>query len=37
MAFGIVFRAWVNIDFAQRAEPTEIVQALNSLHNQRNP
>ncbi len=34
---GIVRRAWVNIDFTQRAEPTEIVQALNSLHARRSP
>lgn len=34
---SIVQHAWVNIDFTQRAEPTEILQALNTLHNQNNP
>ncbi len=28
---GIVARSWVNIDFTQRAEPTEILEALRSL------
>ena len=28
---GIVRRSWVNIDFTHRAEPTEIVQALDGL------
>ena len=28
---GTVLRSWVNIDFTQRAEPTEILGALNGL------
>ena len=28
---GTVLRSWVNIDFTQRAEPTEILEALNGL------
>lgn len=28
---GIVLRSWVNADFTQRAEPTEILDALNEL------
>ena len=28
---GIVRRSWVNVDFMQRVEPTEIIEALNSL------
>ena len=28
---GIVRRSWVNVDFTQRAEPTEILEALNEL------
>ena len=28
---GIVLRSWVNVDFTQRAEPTEILDALNEL------
>ena len=28
---GIIVRSWVNIDFTQRAEPTEIVAALSGL------
>ena len=28
---GIVLRAWVNRDFTQRAEPSDIVKALSSL------
>ena len=28
---GIVRRTWVNIDFTRRAEPTEILAALNGL------
>ena len=28
---GRVFRSWVNIDFTQRAEPTEILEALSNL------
>ena len=28
---GIVLRSWVNVDFTQRAEPTEILKALSSL------
>jgi len=28
---GVVLRSWVNIDFTQRAEPTEILEALNGL------
>ena len=33
---GVVQRSWVNIDFTQRAEPTEILEALGkqqTLHN----
>ncbi len=33
---GIVLRSWVNIDFTQRAEPTEILEALNGLQVLRN-
>jgi peroxiredoxin len=29
---GIVLRSWVNVDFTHRAEPAEILDALNSLH-----
>lgn len=28
---GIVRQSWVNLDFMQRVEPTEILKALNSL------
>lgn len=28
---GIVLRYWVNVDFTHRAEPAEILDALNSL------
>ena len=28
---GVVLRAWVNVDFTQRAEPADIVKALESL------
>jgi len=28
---GIVLRSWVNVDFTHRAEPAEILDALNSL------
>jgi peroxiredoxin len=28
---GVIARAWVNIDFTQRAEPAEILDALRSL------
>ena len=28
---GMVRRSWVNVDFMQRVEPTEIIEALNSL------
>ena len=28
---GIVLRSWVNVDFTQRTEPTEILQALSQL------
>ena len=28
---GIVLRSWVNVDFTQRAEPTEILKALSAL------
>jgi len=28
---GIVLRSWVNVDFTQRAEPTEILKALSTL------
>lgn len=28
---GVVLRSWVNIDFTQRAEPTEILEALSGL------
>lgn len=28
---GVVLRSWVNIDFTQRAEPTEILGALQEL------
>ena len=28
---GIIAKAWVNIDFTQRAEPTEILAALKAL------
>ncbi len=28
---GIVLRSWVNVDFTQRAEPTEILEALSGL------
>jgi len=28
---GVVVRSWVNIDFTQRAEPSEILAALSSL------
>ena len=28
---GIVLRSWVNVDFTQRAEPTEILKTLSSL------
>ena len=28
---GIVLRSWVNVDFTQRAEPTEILKALTGL------
>ena len=28
---GVVLRAWVNRDFTQRAEPSDIVTALRSL------
>ena len=28
---GLVLRSWVNVDFTQRAEPTEILEALSSL------
>ena len=34
---GIVRRSWVNIDFTQRAEPTEILEALNGLQAIQNP
>ena len=34
---GIVRRSWVNIDFTQRAEPTEILEALNALKARRGP
>ena len=27
---GVVLRSWVNLDFTQRAEPTEILEALGS-------
>jgi peroxiredoxin len=28
---GVVLRSWVNVDFTQRAEPTEMLEALNEL------
>ena len=28
---GIMLRSWVNVDFTQRAEPTEILKALTGL------
>jgi len=28
---GTVLRSWVNVDFTQRAEPTEILEALSGL------
>jgi len=28
---GVVLRSWVNVDFTQRAEPTEILDALTEL------
>lgn len=28
---GIIARAWVNIDFSERAEPADVVQALRAL------
>ena len=28
---GVIHRAWVNIDFTERAEPTEIIDALRRL------
>ena len=28
---GVIARTWVNIDFTQRAEPVEILEALKSL------
>jgi peroxiredoxin len=28
---GIVLRSWVNVDFTQRAEPTEILKTLSAL------
>jgi len=28
---GIVLRSWVNIDFTQRAEPSDIIKMLNGL------
>ncbi len=34
---GVVLRSWVNIDFTQRAEPTEILQALDGLQTLRSP
>ncbi len=33
---GVVLRSWVNVDFTQRAEPTEILDALRGLHGRRN-
>jgi peroxiredoxin len=34
-ADGVVARSWVNIDFTQRAEPTEIIEALTGLQARR--
>jgi peroxiredoxin len=28
---GVITRAWVNVDFTQRAEPTEIIDTLKAL------
>ena len=32
---GVVLRSWLNIDFTQRAEPAEILEALAHLHARR--